>query len=439
MTYPPIDNSRLWDASISFLCAHETHRQQGHPAISGLRGLVGSSMKCWRTWCQSNGRACVIAHGLDPKQWIGEYIQTFLTECDPFHMAKQALAKGLSISSESISPSRLTSPELGRLLDQAGWNDEGSARLCRRSLEAELKGESLSPDALFHWFSHDMEHESWVSIVSAIVDFLPTGLSPALLVVPFKESSDPTCDSSKLEKAAQQLAILISHVPFASVGLCAPDALFDHYLKSAPESNSKAVLRESLITIAGLSPKEISQTCTQQLGQPLSRWEKPIEQLAAHGASPELVNRFLDVVDKLDQLVQWEKPPCDEISDAPQIESDQAVAEPDAARSAAERFLYALFEETPDLTGLFELNAKPGFDFGGRPAEIDLACLAKSIAVEIDGYHHFTDASAYRRDRRKDVLLQKHGFFVLRFLAEDVVSEMESICQTIRTVVQLRK
>jgi very-short-patch-repair endonuclease len=87
---------------------------------------------------------------------------------------------------------------------------------------------------------------------------------------------------------------------------------------------------------------------------------------------------------------------------------------------------------------LFELNVKPGFDFAGRPAEIDLACLSKRIAVEIDGYHHFTDPAGYRRDRRKDVLLQKHGFFVLRFLAEDVVSEMEVICESIRAVVEWR-
>ena len=43
------------------------------------------------------------------------------------------------------------------------------------------------------------------------------------------------------------------------------------------------------------------------------------------------------------------------------------------------------------------------------------------LAVEIDGYYHFQDADAYRRDRRKDLELQKRGFLVVRVLAEDVV------------------
>jgi very-short-patch-repair endonuclease len=36
------------------------------------------------------------------------------------------------------------------------------------------------------------------------------------------------------------------------------------------------------------------------------------------------------------------------------------------------------------------------------------------------GSEHGGDPEAYRRDRRKDQLLQEHGYFVRRFLAEDV-------------------
>jgi very-short-patch-repair endonuclease len=38
---------------------------------------------------------------------------------------------------------------------------------------------------------------------------------------------------------------------------------------------------------------------------------------------------------------------------------------------------------------------------------------------------------AYRRDRRKDQLLQETGYFVLRFLAEDVGKELEMVLDTI--------
>ena len=32
---------------------------------------------------------------------------------------------------------------------------------------------------------------------------------------------------------------------------------------------------------------------------------------------------------------------------------------------------------------------------------------------------HLDNAEAYRRDRRKNMLLQEHGYIVLRYLAED--------------------
>jgi very-short-patch-repair endonuclease len=41
--------------------------------------------------------------------------------------------------------------------------------------------------------------------------------------------------------------------------------------------------------------------------------------------------------------------------------------------------------------------------------------------IEIDGFHHFGDPEAYRRDRRKDLLLQTQGLLVIRAPAEDVM------------------
>jgi very-short-patch-repair endonuclease len=38
---------------------------------------------------------------------------------------------------------------------------------------------------------------------------------------------------------------------------------------------------------------------------------------------------------------------------------------------------------------------------------------------------------AFRRDRRKDMLLQENGYFVLRFLAEDVGSRLDDVLDAI--------
>jgi len=63
--------------------------------------------------------------------------------------------------------------------------------------------------------------------------------------------------------------------------------------------------------------------------------------------------------------------------------------------------------------------------------EVDLCCSDAKLVIEIDGGQHLADAEAYRRDRRKDVLLQQHGFLVLRFLAEDIGKHLDHVLDTI--------
>jgi very-short-patch-repair endonuclease len=99
----------------------------------------------------------------------------------------------------------------------------------------------------------------------------------------------------------------------------------------------------------------------------------------------------------------------------------------DQARSAAERLLFALLNARQLTRGRFALNVPLPFVFGLRPAEADLAAPDARLVVEIDGYYHFRDPEGYRRDRRKDALLQEHGWFVLRFLADDVAGDPGSV------------
>lgn len=63
--------------------------------------------------------------------------------------------------------------------------------------------------------------------------------------------------------------------------------------------------------------------------------------------------------------------------------------------------------------------------------EVDLLCADARLAVELDGAQHLADPVAYRRDRCKDQLLQENGYFVLRFLAEDVGKEFDSVLDAI--------
>lgn len=87
------------------------------------------------------------------------------------------------------------------------------------------------------------------------------------------------------------------------------------------------------------------------------------------------------------------------------------------------------------------LNAVLPIAFDGQGnLEVDLLCVEARVAVELDGAQHLGDPIAYRRDRRKDLLLQEHGYVVVRFLAEDVGKELDLVLDTIlRTLTGDRK
>ena len=98
------------------------------------------------------------------------------------------------------------------------------------------------------------------------------------------------------------------------------------------------------------------------------------------------------------------------------------------ARSASEAFLYRRLETLAETRGRFQLNADLPIPFDGfGRMEIDLLCADSRIVVEIDGGQHLADPVAYRRDRRKDQLLQENGYLVLRYLADDLAKELDSV------------
>jgi hypothetical protein len=71
--------------------------------------------------------------------------------------------------------------------------------------------------------------------------------------------------------------------------------------------------------------------------------------------------------------------------------------------------------------------------------EVDLRSRELRVAIELDGPQHLADVVAYRRDRRKDRLLQEHGYLVLRFLAEDLAKELDVVLDALLGVVSKRR
>ena len=104
----------------------------------------------------------------------------------------------------------------------------------------------------------------------------------------------------------------------------------------------------------------------------------------------------------------------------------------DRARSASEAFLFRRLETLPETRGRIRLNADLPIPFDGSGRmEVDLLCAEAHLVIEVDGALHLADPVAYRRDRRKDQLLQENGYLVLRFLAEDLAKGLDSVLDAI--------
>jgi very-short-patch-repair endonuclease len=102
------------------------------------------------------------------------------------------------------------------------------------------------------------------------------------------------------------------------------------------------------------------------------------------------------------------------------------------ARSASEAFLFRRLQSLPATSGRFRLNVELPISFDGSgKMEADFLCGEAGLVIELDGAQHFEDAEAYRRDRRKDALLQQNGYFVLRFLVEDMGKRLDQVLDAI--------
>jgi very-short-patch-repair endonuclease len=110
------------------------------------------------------------------------------------------------------------------------------------------------------------------------------------------------------------------------------------------------------------------------------------------------------------------------------------------ARTASETFLYRRLDTLTETKGRFRLNVALPIPFDGFGSlEVDLLCADARLAIELDGGQHLADPIAYRRDRRKDQLLQENGYFVLRFLAEDIGRELDAVLDAILRVLARRR
>ena len=61
---------------------------------------------------------------------------------------------------------------------------------------------------------------------------------------------------------------------------------------------------------------------------------------------------------------------------------------------------------------------------------VDFYCPNAKLIIEVDGGQHYTE-EGLRKDKIRDAYIEKQGFKVIRFSDVDVLSNIESVIETI--------
>jgi very-short-patch-repair endonuclease len=213
------------------------------------------------------------------------------------------------------------------------------------------------------------------------------------------------CHRPEWISSALRVAIgLATHVPTLDIAVAVtPEAIAGWQPVGSPRE--RAMVAEGLVVIAS----HHAESCAGPVGRAPVRKDEP-----AHASTPG-AHHFAN-------------PP-----------SQQSMTSTPRARSAAEALLFGILQARAHTRERFVLNASVTAQFGSAPLEIDLLCESLKLAIEVDGYHHFTDSVAYRRDRRKDVVLQELGYMVVRVLATDITDECDYVLSVIERAIAQRE
>jgi hypothetical protein len=387
---------------------HATRRAAGLPTVTVLAGPVGAAIAAFRAW--ANGRGHPVRVGSDPS------LPAVATLFARAALGSRELATGACsyVASHTGRPvaelraalAGMTPYDLDQFFEanDARLPPGDGTRVARLVCEATLAGESPGAERI-------VAGADPLVVLTGLAALIPQDGTPAVLLRP------PTPDGIRewFGAAGAAAAAVAARVPSFPIALAVPAAEWSRYLSEAPDGRMKALLQEGAIELPVLGEREVAE-------------------LLARSGTDHVPPTALPVI-----AGGVPAPFAAALATAAAAPAAAATAdEDDAARSAAERFLYEFLELLPATAGRFELNADAGFRFGPRAAEVDLLARDLRIAVEIDGYYHFRDAENYRRDRLKDWELQRRGFLVLRFLADDIIPRLEDVRDRILAAVALR-
>ncbi|WP_375757138.1 endonuclease domain-containing protein [Corallococcus exercitus] len=383
-------------ALLDALDRQARRRAEGIATLSVLEGPEALGGTLWNRWAARHGQTVVEVSGEDPHAaalgWAralaatrdlgadAEALAMFsLTAANPRHTP---VFRGKTAHERRVLLDALPPPAL---LPEATW------ALCR---ELVIHREAVEPGALPDAVRTALQ-KNLATGLRALHALVPPGKAPVVRV-PAGEA--PSCRGLRVAE------VLSNAVPALAVACGVSSEALGAFLAGG-ETRLKALVREGVL-------------------------EVPVEPSEAASAVATLR--------KLERTGATEAQRVSAAEVALAVLTGAGEAGADRARSKAEAYLRDRLEEHPGTAGLFELNARLHPE-DKRSWEVDLLCRSLRIAVEIDGYHHFQDPERFRRDRRKDLDLQREGYWVYRLLATDVLSQLEHILHTLDTLIEARR
>jgi hypothetical protein len=405
-------------SSLDPLDRHQRRRENGIPTVSVLSGPVVLGARRWRAWAAARGVAVATLSRAD----LGEVVCAWTRSLASTHdLAADAFTWLARVTGQN--PDQLRQRVAATTDHDFEWfwsalpissTKADPAAVCRILLK-EATGHSIPeriPERLLGAI-REGRVSTGIQAVASLAEVASERALPTLLFMPTGDGG-----AAWLAAVARFLTELVAGVPRLAAAVAIEATVADAVLRTGPQTHALAVLREGLEPVEALDEK----TLTDRLRSAGVAVEaaSTARRLAEDGASGELATALIEAAR------------CIGKADTPDEE--------DAARSAAERFLFERLETLAATAGLFALNQPLDFHHGPALAEVDLLAGSLRLVIELDGsYYHLRDPSAYRRDRRKDWELQRRGYLVLRFLSEDVVRQMEEILDTILSAVELRR
>lgn len=405
---------------LSDLFHQHYRRQQNIPTLSIMVGKTGISYSHWKQFAEKIENHPIRLDHFNWETIINKWLQQFPNSSTLYDASLRYLAQKSERTVEEIrNQIQGKSIQEKEIVIQSIFNgDENTpAELVSRFYllnNPELKTPDFDVLTLKQLFGN--RHDSWETILSVIYHLEPSW-TPAIFFA-IKEKNNSTIYFMEI---ANNLLKILDLIPSLSIALAVRKEDYHKTIAEMPESRTKALCQESVIYVQPLSDVQIKDRLKEKGMVVTPDVEARLNNLANIGVSEDAVDRYVEAAQSYSKKT------------SKSFQSGEA-------RSHAEAFLFACLETMEESTGRFVLNQPLNLTSNSNEKlEIDLLSPSDKIAIEIDGYYHFQDIEQYRRDRQKDFLLQKHGYFVLRFHAEDVMTRLESILSTIRETIRSRQ